>query len=460
MSSLHESADRFWAAAVDLAWGLPLVVLLITAGIWFTVHGRFTPLLRLPHAVGVLRGRYDDPDDPGEISHFQALSSALSATLGMGNIAGVAIAVTMGGPGAVFWMWIAGLVGMATKFFTCTLAVLYRKEDASGVPQGGPMYWIEVGLGPRWRFLAFMFAIFGMIGCLALFQINQLASLLSDTFPLGELAVAGGRVDATRVIVGTSATLLVGAVILGGITRVGKVAAKIVPTMAILYFAATIVIVLRNVDAVPAVLASIFSGAFGGEAVVGGAAGVTMKEALITGVRRAAFSNEAGMGTAPLAHGAARTREPVREGLVAMIGPFIDTNIVCTLTALVILTTGVGGSDDGVILTAGAFEAGLPGLGRPVLTVIILMFAMSTLISYSYYSQKCARYVLGDRWGTRYVWVYLGSILLGAVWTQDLVINMLDTAFAMMAVPTVTSALLLSPKVSAAARDYFSRYRS
>jgi AGCS family alanine or glycine:cation symporter len=185
-----------------------------------------------------------------------------------------------------------------------------------------------------------------------------------------------------------------------------------------------------------------------------------MKEALITGVRRAAFSNEAGMGTAPLAHGAARTKEPVREGLVAMIGPFIDTNVICTLTALVILSTGVGGSDDGVILTAGAFEAGLPGFGRPALTVVILLFALSTLVSYSYYSQKCARYLLGDRWGGRYTYVYLGSILLGAVWTQDLVINMLDTAFALMAVPTVTTALILSPKVSAAARDYFSRYRS
>jgi AGCS family alanine or glycine:cation symporter len=448
VSPLYESADRFWAAAVDLAWGLPLVVLLISAGLWFTVYGRLTPLLRIRHAIDVLRGRYDDPGDPGEISHFHALSAALSATLGMGNIAGVAIAVTMGGPGAVFWMWIAGLVGMATKFFTCTLAVLYRKEDARGVPQGGPMYWIEVGLGPRWRFLGVMFAAFGMVGCLALFQINQLASLLHADHGV------------PRWGTGSAATVLVGIVILGGITRVGKVTSKVVPGMAILYFVAALAIILRNADAVPGVLASIFSGAFGGEAVVGGAAGVTMKEALITGVRRAAFSNEAGMGTAPLAHGAARTKEPVREGLVAMIGPFIDTNVICTLTALVILSTGVGGSDDGVILTAGAFEAGLPGFGRPALTVVILLFALSTLVSYSYYSQKCARYLLGDRWGGRYTYVYLGSILLGAVWTQDLVINMLDTAFALMAVPTVTTALILSPKVSAAARDYFSRYRS
>jgi AGCS family alanine or glycine:cation symporter len=446
LSRLYESADRFWAAAVDVAWGLPLVLLLISAGLWFSVYGRFTPLLRLRHALDVLRGRYDDPGDPGEISHFQALSSALSATLGMGNIAGVAIAVTVGGPGAVFWMWIAGLVGMATKFFTCTLAVLYRKEDAHGVAQGGPMYWIEVGLGPRWKFLGVLFALFGMVGCLALFQINQLASLLHADHSI------------PRWGTGAVATSLVGVVILGGITRVGKVAAKVVPAMAILYLLATLAIILRHADAMPGVLASIFSGAFGGEAALGGAAGVTMKEALVTGVRRAAFSNEAGMGTAPLAHGAARTREPVREGLVAMIGPFVDTNVICTLTALVILSSGIAGSDDGVILTASAFEAGLPGIGRPALTLIIVLFAMSTLISYSYYSQKCAKYVLGDLWGGRYTWVYLGSILLGAVWTQDLVINMLDTFFAMMAVPTVTSAVILSPRVSAAARDYFRRF--
>lgn len=443
---MYERMDAFWAAAVDLVWGLPLVVLLVSAGLFFTVAGRFTPLFRLGHAVNVIRGKYDDPAAPGEITHFQALSSALSATLGMGNIAGVAIAVTVGGPGAVFWMWIAGLVGMATKFFTCTLSVLYRKKDSRGIEQGGPMYWIEVGLGPRWKFLGIFFSIFGMVGCLALFQINQLAALLHTDWGVPKWTT------------GSAATLIVGVVILGGIVRVGKVTARIVPFMAVLYFVCALAIIVQNLDQVPGILGSIITSAFSGGSVVGGAAGVTMKEALVTGVRRAAFSNEAGLGTAPMAHGAAKTSEPVREGLVAMVGPFIDTNIVCTLTALVILSTGVGGSDDGVILTAGAFEAGLGSVGRWILSVVILLFSLSTLISYSYYSQKCAKYVFGETWGARYEYVYLGSILFGAIWTQDMVINMLDTMFAMMAVPTLLSTLILAPRVVGAMRDYFQRH--
>ena len=445
MDSWYAAVDRFWAQAVDLVWSLPLVLLLIGAGLYFTIAGRLTPVLRVRHAIDVLRGRYDDPNDPGEITHFQALSSALSATIGTGNIAGVAIAVTVGGPGAVFWMWIAGLVGMATKFFTCTLAVLYRKKDSKGVPQGGPMYWIEVGLGPRWKFLGILFSIFGMVGCIALFQINQLASLLDTNHGI------------PRQVTGSAATIFVGIVILGGIVRVGKVASKIVPVMAVLYFLAASLIILQNLPAVPGIIASIITSAFTGGSVLGGAAGVTMTESLRTGVQRAAFSNEAGMGTAAMAHGAARTDEPVREGLVAMLGPFIDTNVVCTLTALVILSTGVTGSDEGVILTATAFEAGLPAFGQEILTLVMLLFSISTLVSYSYYSQKCAKYVLGERAGEKYVYVYLGSIFLGAIWTQTLVLNIMDTAFALMAVPTVITALALSPKVVEASRDYFER---
>ncbi len=446
MNSLYERTDAFWAAAVDLAWGVPLVVLLIGSGLVFTIYGRLIPLRRFRHAIDVIRGRYDDPDDPGEISHFQALSSALSATLGMGNIAGVAIAVTVGGPGAVFWMWVAGLVGMATKYFTCTLSCLYRKEDSRGIPQGGPMYWIEIGLGPAFRPLGMVFAICGMVGCLALFQINQLASLLRADYGIPS---AGTGVVAMSVVA---------IVILGGISRVGRVTAKVVPAMAILYFLTALLVILANAEAVPGIFASIFGSAFGGGAALGGAVGVTVRETVITGVRRAAFSNEAGMGTAPMAHGAARTKEPVREGLVAMIGPFIDTNIVCTLTALVILSSGVAGGEDGVVLTARAFEAALPGVGGHLLAIVILLFSVSTLVSYSYYSLKCAKYAIGERWGARYIWVYLGSIFFGAIWSQDLVINMLDTAFALMAVPTVISTLILSPRVVAATRDYFERH--
>jgi AGCS family alanine or glycine:cation symporter len=440
-----DAIDRFWAAAVSIVWGLPLVIALIGSGVYFSFATRLLPLRGIGHALAILRGRYDDETAPGEISHFQALSSALSATVGMGNLGGVAIAIGVGGPGAVFWMWVAGLVGMATKFVTCTLACLYRREDSRGVAQGGPMYFIEVGLGPRWKPLALMFSICGMVGCLGLFQINQLAALLDVNH------------EVPRPLTGVIAMGLVGVVIVGGIARVGSVASRLVPTMTLLYLAMAITVLLGNLEAIPGMLREIVTSAFSGSAAVGGAAGVTAREALVTGVRRAAFSNEAGIGTAALAHGAARTREPVREGLVAMLGPFIDTNIVCTLTALVILASGVGGEASGVTLTARAFEAALPQVGGLLLTCVVLLFSVSTLISYSYYSQKCAKHVLGEKLGGSYIYVYLLTLPIAAAWTQETVINILDTAFALMAVPTLTGALLLSPKVVAAMRDYFDR---
>ncbi len=445
MSALLEAIDRFWAGAVALVWGLPLVFALIGAGIYFSFATRFVPLRGTRHALEILRGRYDDESAPGEISHFQALSSALSATVGMGNLGGVAIAVTVGGPGAVFWMWVAGLVGMATKFVTCTLACLYRKPDSRGVAQGGPMYFIEVGLGPRWRPLALMFSVCGMVGCLGLFQINQIAALLHVNHAV------------PRSLTGLIAMAVVAMVIVGGIARVGRVASRLVPTMTLLYLGMATWVLVDHLGAVPGMLADIVTSAFSGSAAAGGAAGVTAKEALVTGVRRAAFSNEAGIGTAALAHGAARTREPVREGLVAMLGPFIDTNIVCTLTALVILSAGVGMDGSGIALTARAFESALPAAGGLLLTAVVLLFGLSTLISYSYYSQKCAKHVLGERIGSHYVYVYLLTLPVAAVWQQETVINVLDTAFALMAVPTLTGALLLSPKVLAATREYFAR---
>lgn len=443
-----EFLDNISARAVDLAWGLPLVILLIFAGIYFTIAGRFVPFWGLRHAFDILRGKFDNPDDPGEISHFKALTSALSATIGMGNIAGVAIAVSLGGPGAIFWMWVAGLVGMSTKFFTCTLACLYRKEDTNGIIQGGPMYYIEMGLGKYFKPLAIMFAICGMVGCLSLFQVNQLAGLLYNDWGIAKLTT------------GVICTLIVGAVILGGIVRVGNVTSKIVPVMFIIYFLAALYIILGNISAVPGILKLIVSSAFGGEALIGGGTAVVFKEVLITGIKRAAFSNEAGMGTAPMAHGAAKTKEPVREGLIAMLGPFFDTNIVCTMTALVILSSGVPAADDGVVMTVNAFEKAMPGIGRYILNLVIILFSISTMISYSYYSLKCSRYLFGYKFGSKYIYVYILSLILAAIWTQEMVINILDTSFALMSIPTLISTLLLSPKVIKAAKDYFKRMKS
>lgn len=442
-----ELFDRFWTAAVDIAWGLPLVILLISAGIYFTIAGKFTPFRGIKHAINILRGKYDDPDDPGEISHFQALSSALSATIGMGNIAGVAIAVSIGGPGAIFWMWVAGIVGMSTKFFTCTLATMYRKKDERGIDQGGPMYYIEVGLGKYFKPLAIAFAVCGMVGCLAMFQINQLSGLMKNDWSIPKWST------------GLVCMLLVGMVILGGIVRVGKVTSKVVPAMFVLYFVSASYVILSNYAAVPGILSSIVTQAFGGTAIIGGGTAVAFREVLITGVRRAAFSNEAGLGTAPMAHGAAKTDEPVREGLIAMLGPFLDTNIVCTMTALVILSTGVPAAEDGVVMTVNAFEHAIPGLGRYILTLVIILFSVSTMISYSYYSLKCSRYLFGYNFGSKYVYVYIVSLFFGAIWSQDIVLNMLDTMFATMAIPTLIGSLLLSPAVVRETRDYFRRMR-
>jgi AGCS family alanine or glycine:cation symporter len=440
-----EFFDNFWSSAVDIAWGLPLVILLILSGVYFTIAGRFAPLRRVGHAIGILRGKYDDKDDPGEISHFHALSSALSATIGMGNIAGVAIAVSLGGPGAVFWMWVAGLVGMSTKFFTCTLAVLYRKKDENGIDQGGPMYFIEVGLGKWFKPLAVMFAVCGMVGCLAMFQTNQLSGLLDNDWNI------------SSYVTGVVCAAIVAVVILGGIVRVGKVTSKVVPAMFVIYVVAALYVIFSNAAVIPDILRLIVSSAFGGKALLGGGTAVAFREVIINGVKRAAFSNEAGIGTAPMAHGAAKTKEPVREGLIAMLGPFLDTNIVCTITALVILATGVSAADDGVVMTVNAFEKAMPGFGRYILTLVIVMFSISTMISYSYYSLKCSRYLFGFKFGSYYVYVYIISLFFAAIWSQDIVINILDTAFAMMAIPTLIGTLLLSPRVVAATRDYFAR---
>ena len=445
-----EYFNNFWARAVDIAWGLPLVFILVGAGIYFTIACRFLPFRGLKHAFDILRGKYDKEDDPGEISHFQALSSALSATIGMGNIAGVAIAISVGGPGSIFWMWIAGLVGMSTKFFTCTLATMYRKKDENGIDQGGPMYYLEVGLGKYFKPLAIMFSICGMIGCLSLFQVNQISGLLNADYGFN------------RVATGTVCMVLVGLVILGGITRVGVVAAKVVPAMCILYIVSALIIIFANISSVPSIIMMIFRNAFGGEAIIGGGMGIAFAEVIKTGIRRAAFSNEAGVGTAPMAHGAAKTKEPIREGLIAMLGPFIDTNIVCTLTALVILSSGVlkgelSSDSEAVIITAEAFTAVMGSLGRYILTLVIILFSVSTMISYSYYSLKCARYLFGIRIGDKYVYIYLLSLPLAAWMGQDTVVNIIDTCFALMAIPTLVGALLLSPKVVAAIKDYYKR---
>lgn len=456
MTEFLDFLETIFVAFGNYAWGTPLLILLIGGGLYFVIHSRFQPYKYFKHSIQVITGKFDDPDAPGDINHFQALSSALAATVGMGNISGVAIAISMGGPGALFWMWVSALVGMMTKFYTCTLAVMYRGTDSSGKLQGGPMYVIREGLGEKWKPLAVMFALCGLIGCTPMFQSNQLTQIIRD-----KLLVPYGVVDASATftsdaIIGLFLVGLVSLVIFGGIKRIGNVAAKLVPLMVVLYSGAVLYIVFSNFSEVPAMFALIINDAFTGTAVMGGAVG----EVIRTGIRRAAFSNEAGIGTEALAHGAAKTKEPVREGLVAMIEPVIDTLIVCTMTGLAILITGVwvDTSADGVTLTAMAFTEGIPGsLGLILLVICVLIFSLTTMFTYSYYGTKCLGFLLGAERQHWYNYFYIFSIWFGAVASINAVVSLVDGAFALMAIPTMTSTLLLSPKVRAAAKEYFAK---
>ncbi len=330
---------------VDFAnwiWGTPLLILLMGGGMFFVLYSRLVPYKYFFHAIDVLRGKYDDPGEKGQINHYQALSTQLASTVGMGNISGVAVAMVTGGPGAIFWMWISALVGIATKYFTCTLSIMYRSEAGEGKTYGGPMYVIRHGLKGNWQPLAYLFCIAGIIGCLPIFQANQLTQVIRDVLlvPNGltssQFAFLGASARASDVYTGLILTLLVSVVIFGGLKRIAKVASQTVPIMVVIYFLVVTLVLVLNITEIPAMLKLIITDAFTGQAVLGGSLGAI----IIAGARRAAFSNEAGIGTAPIAHGAAKTDEPVREGLVAMLGPFVDTIIVCTLTALTIISTG------------------------------------------------------------------------------------------------------------------------
>jgi AGCS family alanine or glycine:cation symporter len=458
LGQIYAAVDGAMATAVDLAWGTPLLVLLVGGGFLMLLYSRLLPFFGLRHAFDIIRGRYDDPDDPGEISHFEALSTALSSTIGMGNIGGVAIAITQGGAGAVFWMWVAALVGMATKFFTCTLAIMYRGPDSSGQLQGGPMYFLRHGLGRWGEPMAIFFSLCGMVGCLAMFQSNQLAEAIVEVVGTNE-AVSPGVINS---VTGAVCVVLASIVIFGGVRRIAAVASRLVPTMCVLYIGAALLILALNFEAIPVVFAGIFRDAFGVQAVAGGAVGYSFMKVVQVGIKRAAFSNEAGIGTAPMAHGAAKTTEPVREGLVAMVGPFVDTIVVCSMTAFIILVAGLGhenGEISGVGLTLRAFESALGPVGKYLLMVIIAMFALSTIFGYSYYGRKCFAFVFGVGPSRYYNYVFVGSLYLGAVWQADLVVNLLDVAFALMAFPTMLGTLIMSPRVVRAARDYFKRMK-
>jgi len=424
-------------AFATFMWGAPLVVLLVGGGVFFVLHSRGLPYLHFRHAFEIISGKFDTTsEDQGDISHFKALATALSGTLGLGNITGVAVAITVGGPGAIFWMWVTAVVGVATKFYTASLAVMYRGYDDAGHLQGGPMYVIREALGRRWLPLAWLFAIAGLFGSLPIFQINQLVQVVRDV-----VAIPAGLTSAEHHLVfdfgiGVLLSAIVFAVIVGRIQRIAAVTSRVVPFMVAFYFIMTAILLVRNAEAIPSALALIVNDAFRGQSVAGGVLGTV----ILIGVQRGAFSNEAGIGTEAMAHGAARTTEPIREGLVAMIGPVVDTLIVCTCTALAILVTGVWQGDAvGATMTTAAFEQAFPGLGGYLLVVMVFFLSMSTVLTFSYYGSKCTGFLFGTRFESWYIWFYVVLVTLGAVASLRAVIGLIDGMYAMMAIPTMIS---------------------
>ena len=450
--------NNFFAELSNFLWGnFGVANLVIGGGVFFLIYSRLTPFRYFKHAFEILLGKHDDPDDEGQISHFQALSTALSSTVGIGNIAGVAVAISLGGPGALFWMWISAIVGMATKFFTCSLGIMYRGYDSDNVLQGGPMYVIEQGMGKKFKFLSYWFSIAGLVGCLSLLQANQLTQIMSD------YVVKSFDIEQSfnlNLIIGIIIAILVSSVIFGGLSRIAEVASKIVPFMVMVYLLSGLFIVLSNASSIPAIFSNIFTSAFNGSSVAGGFAGTAI--VISQGFRRAAFSNEAGMGTEVMAIGASKNNQPIKSGLVAMIGPLIDTIIVCTITGLVILLSSewIEGTYSGVSLTQKSFSNYLGLAGDYILIFSVATFTLSTMFGYSYYGCKCASYLFGANSKFYYRIFYVLTLVLGSVLSLDLAVNIVDAMFALMAFPTMISALYLAPNIKKEANKYFASIKN
>ena len=401
-------------------WGPVTIILLVGTGIFISFYAKLVQFRHFGYAWRLISGKYDNPDDEGEVTHFQALSTALSATIGTGNIAGVGTAVALGGPGAIFWMWVTAVFGMGLKYAECLLSLNFRTIHEDGTTGGGPMYYLEHGLKQKW--LGVLFALFAAIAAFGIgnmVQANSVAEPLLDTFGV------------PKIVTGIVIAVLCFLVIVGGVKRIGAVASKIVPLMAVFYILGALIVIFANISEIGTAFAMIFQDAFTGTAATGGFIGAGVAQAIRFGVARGVFSNEAGLGSAPIAHGAAQTKEPVREGLVAMLGPFIDTLVICTMTGLVIVMTGAyqltdaGGSGlTGAVLTKTAFNNGMPFFGGEyIVTIGIIFFAFSTVIGWSYYGDRCIDYLFGQKAVMPYRIIYCLIIPVGAtvklsvVWT-------------------------------------------
>ena len=455
--------EKLFTVLSNFVWGIPMLLLILSVGIYVSFKSKFIQIKGFKHAIGLISGKFDSPNHYGHITHFQALSTALSATIGTGNIAGVATAITAGGPGALFWMWISAIFGMAIKFVSATLAVKYRKLTPTSV-KGGPMYYIELGFKEKYNYNAKWLAIFfafstaiAAFGIGNMVQSNSVADSLASLFTLTPRGASIFKLS-TGVILG----ILTGLVIIGGIKRIAAVAARLMPTMSIIYiFGAIIVLVVYYKRIIPAI-ELIFEEAFTGRAASGAILGSAVLYTVRMGIARGVFSNEAGLGTAPMAHSAARTNHPAREGLVAMLGPFIDTLVICTLTGLVIVVSGLYKTGlNGAPLTGKAFESALPGIGNLIVSLSLALFAYSTLIGWYFYGEKGIEYLIpGKKIITIYQIIWIILIPIGATLQLKLVWNISDVFNGFMALPNLIAIIFLAGVAFEEMKQYFSDERN
>lgn len=434
--------------AIDaFAWGPPLLILLVGTGIYLTLRLGLLQILRLPKAFQLI---FIKDKGHGDVSSFAALCTALAATVGTGNIIGVATAIKVGGPGALFWMWMAAFFGMATKYAEGLLAIKYRTKDAHGAVAGGPMHYILLGMGEKWRPLAIFFAIAGvLVALLGIGTFTQVNSITESVF---------NTVSIPKGITALVLAVFVGMAVFGGLHSISKVSTTVVPFMAIVYILGTLTVIFFNMEKIPATLALIFTSAFSPVAAVGGFAGASVRMAIQNGVARGVFSNESGLGSAPIAAAAAKTNEPVEQGLISMTGTFIDTLIICTLTGLTILVTGVwNGHLDGVALTQSAFSTVLSDLGPSLLTIFLVLFAFTTILGWNYYGERCFEFLFGVRFIWLYRVIFVAMVLLGGFIELDMVWIIADIVNALMALPNLIAILALSPVVIAETKKYFAK---
>jgi len=450
MENLFQTIEALVGRIGAFAWGPPMLIFLVGTGFWLTIALRGLQFRKLWHSLYLaLVKRRDEGDEPGDISHFQALMTALSATVGTGNIAGVATAIAAGGPGALFWMWITGLVGMATKYAEAVLAVKYRIMDKEGTMSGGPMYYISKGLG--WKWLGVLFAIFASVAAFGIgnmVQSNSVADAVEATF------------NVPFYVTGLVLMIFTALVILGGIKNIGRVTGVLVPIMIVFYMLGATIILILNIAAIPAALGFIIRQAFTPTAASGGFLGASVMLAIRMGVARGVFSNESGLGSAPIAAAAAQTKHPVTQALVSMTQTFIDTIIVCTMTGLVIILTGSWNSGEtGAELTTIAFQAGIPG-GAYIVTIGLVLFAYSTILGWSYYGEKSIEYLFGEKAVRPYRYVFILFVGVGAVAKLDFVWSLSDTFNGLMAIPNLIGLVALTPIIVNETRNYFSMAQS